>query len=153
MLPFRRSNQPLVPTHHEPTPSGQYDIYPAFQIGTGQIEFGHEGLARRLAGHRQVTIDGQIAVLWDELRARLSPALGRLGLRAAWVHIEQAQRPKAEIERIVAPYLGGDDPLFGTRFTGDLSEFFDAALLTRLRPDPGADVSGVYGCGAALARC
>src|SRR5258708_4846156 len=152
MLPFRRSIQPLVPTHHEPTMPGQYNIYPGFAIGPGQIEFGHEALARRLAGHRQVTIDGQIAVLWDELRARLGAALGRLGLRAAWVDIEQAQRPEAEIEQIVAPYLGGDDPLFGTRFTGELSEFFDAAQLTRLRPDPGADVSVVYGCGAALAR-
>jgi mannose-6-phosphate isomerase class I len=152
MLAFRRSNQPLVPTHHEPTPPGQYDIYPGFAIGPGQIELGHEALAHRLAGQRQVTIDGQIGVLWDELCARLNAALAGLGKRAAWVDIEQALRPEADIDRLVAPYLGGDDPLFGTRFTGELIEFFDAAKLAALRPDPGADVNVVYGCGAALAR-
>ncbi len=60
-------------------------------------------------------------------------------------------RPPDEIEALVAPFLGGDDPVFGTRFTGNLSDFFDPQRLTDLRPDPHADLSILYGAGAALA--
>jgi hypothetical protein len=70
---------------------------------------------------------------------------------AAWHAIDAALRPQAAVEALVAPFLGGDDPLFGTRFSGSLADFFDADRLAHLQPDLDAVLNIVYGCGAALA--
>jgi mannose-6-phosphate isomerase class I len=147
---FRSTTQALLPARPAPAPAGQYDIYPAFPCEPGAIALGYDALAERLVGARQVTLDGYGGVLWDELRLRLTEALARRGLTAAWRSVDEALRPLAEIEALVTPFLGGDDPLFGTRFTGRLRDFFDAERLARLKPDPGANLSIIYGCGAAL---
>ena len=52
---------------------------------------------------------------------------------------------------LIAPYLGGDDPIFGFCFGGELRAFFDHGKLAQLAPDPSADLNILYGCGAALA--
>jgi hypothetical protein len=70
------------------------------------------------------------------------------GLRAAWCSTAQALRPADQVEALVAPFLGGDDPLFGRRFIGALSDFFDAERLRALHPDPAADLNILYGSGA-----
>jgi hypothetical protein len=61
-------------------------------------------------------------------------------------------RSESEINRLVQPFLGGDDPLFGTRFTGQLSDFFDIQKFRALRPDSKAALNLLYGCGASLAE-
>src|SRR6185503_12513024 len=68
------------------------------------------------------------------------------------MNIENAFRPVEEIERLVADFLDSDDPLFGTLFTGEMQDFVDRERLRPLRPDPDADLSVLYGCGAALAE-
>ena len=47
-------------------------------------------------------------------------------------------------------FLGGNDPLFGSRFTGNLKDFFEPAKLEAILPDETANLSIIYGCGAAL---
>jgi mannose-6-phosphate isomerase class I len=81
----------------------------------------------------------------------LDEALQRRGARARWTAIEQALKPPGEAARLVAPFLGGDDPLFGTRFTGTLGDFFDRGRLRAIQPQPDAAHHIVYGTGAALA--
>lgn len=147
---YRKTTQRLAPPQHEPIPQGQYDIYPGFDIGPGRIAAGYAALAERLAGHRLVMLDGYGGVFWENLRAQLDAQLAQRGLRVAWRDVSAALHSSASIERLVAPFLGGDDPLFGTRFTGALSDFFDAARLRAISPDPDANISIVYGCGAAL---
>ena len=81
----------------------------------------------------------------------LNIELERLGTHAAWFDVAVALRPAAEFDALVAPFLGGDDPLFGTRFTGTLPDFFDPEKLSALRASvEAAETSIVYGCGAAL---
>jgi mannose-6-phosphate isomerase class I len=151
LKPWRNTTQALAPAIHTPTPAGQYDIYPGFPIGPGKIALGYTALAEQLAGQRQVIIDGYGGVLWEKLRAELEAALQAQGVQAAWVDVEQALKPEAAIEALVAPFLGGDDPIFGTRFTGTLADFFDREKLAGLRPDPAASLTLLYGSGAALA--
>jgi mannose-6-phosphate isomerase class I len=52
---------------------------------------------------------------------------------------------------MVAPYLGGDDPIFGRRYSGSLADFYNSARLERIAPNPQFDLNIVYGTGAALA--
>lgn len=141
---------PLRPAGKLLRPAG-YDIFPTFPLPPGQIESGFDALAARLASQRQVTVDGDSGAPWSELRAGLSAALARRGVAAAWIAAADGLRPQQDIERLVAPFLGGADPLFGTRFTGELADFFDDAALRAIRPDPEAVLSIVYGPGAALA--
>ena len=148
---FRKTSQHLMPAIRPPASAGQYDLYPAFPVGPGQIQLGFSALADRLAKAGQVVIDGYPGVLWENFRARLETELGRRGLRTAWRSTAEAMRPVEEINALVAPFLGGDDPLFGRRFTGALRDFFDPGRLRALVPDPAADLNIFYGCGAALA--
>lgn len=136
--------------------SGQYDVLPGFPIPAGSITHGWAALAQHIAeqaaaGCRQVIIDGYGGVFWEDLRAFLSAALAQHALEAAWTNIQSAQKPAAQVSQMVAPFLGGDDPLFGTRFSGTLADFFDPSALRALQPDPTAALNILYGTGAALA--
>lgn len=149
--PFRRTTQLLAPATHTP-PEGAFNIYPGFPLGAGVIELGFPALARRLAPHHRIVLDGMGGVLWPDFRRRLSDAFTTLGLTFEWLDVSAALRPDAEIERLVAPFLGGDDPLFGTRNPRPLRDFFVAEKLAALERHA---VSGprtiLYGTGAALA--
>ncbi|MCK6471132.1 MAG: class I mannose-6-phosphate isomerase [Planctomycetes bacterium] len=147
-MSFRKTTQDLLPSKRPSPPDGAYDLYPAFPAA-GEIYPGFGYLARALARHRHAVIDGYAGVLWSDFRQGLDAALKALGVEAEWVCIDDALLPEHEIERHVAPYLGGDDPIFGMRFDGELCAFFDAARLKALRPG-GAKLSICYGCGAAL---
>lgn len=148
---WRKTTQHLMPARRQETAAGQYDIYPGHSLGSGQIEAGFPALARRLAGARQAVIDGYPGVLWEDLRARLAEALHGLSVRTHWVNVADALKPASAIDAMLAPFLGGDDPIFGFRYSGVLADFFDLTLLAGLQPDLEADLNIVYGCGAALA--
>src|SRR5690242_7281153 len=148
---YRKTSQHLLPATHPSTPAGQYDVYPAFPLGGGQIQLGFRALAERLAAARQVVIDGYPGVRWEDLRARLEAELRQLCRRRAWRSVGGAMGATDQINALAAPYLGGDDPLFGRRFDGRMADFFDPERLRALTPDPAADLNILYGCGAALA--
>jgi mannose-6-phosphate isomerase class I len=148
---FRKTTQDLAPVEHTPTTPGHYDIYPGFSIGEGRIFTGFDSLAQRIAGQRRVIIDGYGGVLWDLFRDELDAALKQRGVEANWISVDNALRSPEEIESLVAPFLGGDDPLWGTRFTGTLGDFFDVEKLRELRADDAAPMNILYGSGAMLA--
>ena len=124
---YRKTTQALVPAYHTPPPLGQYDLYPGFPLGSGKIGLGYATMAQKLSAQRQVTLDGYGGVLWTNFKTRLNAALINLGLQVTWLNIDEALRPEADIDALIAPFLGGDDPLFGCRFTGHLRDFFDPA--------------------------
>lgn len=80
-----------------------------------------------------------------ELATRLSPTL--------LLDPSEALLPPAGIESLVAPFLGGNDPVFGYLSNLTLPEFFDASKLDRLRAQVAACNAGlvlIVGCGARL---
>ncbi len=147
---FRKTTQALLPATHERI-ADRYDLYPTHPLGAGKIDLGFDALAARLEGQARVTLDGMAGVLWEDFRERLNVALAARGVRASWVDVNAALKAESELEVMLAPFLGGDDPLFGTRFTGSLEDFFERSPLEAIRPDPSADLSLVYGCGSSLA--
>lgn len=96
-------------------------------------------------------IDGFGGVLWENLRRRLDEALRQLGVTVEWIDVSQALQSPEKIQTLVSPFLGGDDPIFGTRFAGTLTDFFNHDKLAMLQPNPAAAMTILYGCGAALA--
>ncbi len=148
---WRKTSQDLAPLTWQPPPSGIYDPYPAFPVGEGKIGAGCDALAEWLAQHRRVVIDGYGGVMWDDLRERLDAALRRRGAVACWLDVADALLSEEAVWERVEPFLGGDDPIFGTRFTGSLRDFFDAERLASLGGSGGEPLTLIYGCGAALA--
>ncbi len=149
--PWRKTTQRLAPAKHTASSPGNYDLYPGFSLESGKIALGFEALADLLANPSCVVLDGYSGVFWEDFRSRLEDVLKARNIRTAWVNVETALRPNAEIEALALPFLGGDDPIFGSRFTGTLEDFFDATKLEKLRPDSHAQISLIYGCGASLA--
>ncbi|MGZ9164879.1 MAG: class I mannose-6-phosphate isomerase [Anaerolineales bacterium] len=150
MPQYRKTTQPLLPKHRESTALGEYDIYPAYSLSKGKIEHGFAHLASYLIGHSRIVIDGYVGVLWDHFRAQLDQALQRQGVHAEWISVAKAFRPTEEIDSLIEPLLGGDDPIFGKRFTGTLTDLFDPAYLTPKPDHRQLAMTIYYGTGAAL---
>ncbi|OGO32142.1 MAG: hypothetical protein A2Z16_02125 [Chloroflexi bacterium RBG_16_54_18] len=148
---FRKTSQILAPAN-APVPSGsRYNLYPAFSIPGSQIYSGFRGIASLLAGQQRVVIDGYAGVMWELFRASLDREFIELGMQASFQHVAQAYKNQALIEKMIAPSLGGDDPLFGSRFPGELADFFDSEKLSQIHPDEDKKLNVLYGCGAVLA--
>ncbi len=149
--PYRKTSQYLMPARTAETQPGQYNIFPAFPLQPGVIQAGYAALVERIAQAGTVIVDGYPGVLWDRFQKNLAAALAQRGISAAFHPVEHALLSSAQIDTLIAPYLGGDDALFGFRFPGRLADFFDPARLAALQPDPQARLNILYGTGAALA--
>jgi len=147
---FRRTSQELPPEQYAPTAPGQYDLYPAFPTAPGALRAGFDALAGAISGQRHVIIDGYGGVLWEHFRDQLHAALETKGVAATWLDVNTALHPEADINARVEPFLGGDDPIFGTRFSGTLADFFDVHQLGQMAASSNADLTIVYVSGAAL---
>jgi len=83
--------------------------------------------------------------IFDLLQQRLTPALA--------VFSPDAMKASAQIDALVAPFLGGDDPVFGFLCGLTLPEFFDPGRVESLRARVQAAPSGlvlIVGTGASL---
>jgi hypothetical protein len=147
---FRKTAQYLMPFMKPETSPGHYDIYPAHPMGDGKIYSGTAQLADEMAGHPTVVIDGYQGVFFDELRQQLQLSFDEMGISVNWIDVSDALKPESDIEKTIAPFLGGDDPLFGSRTTLELPDFFDRERLLSFSPDPASDLNIVYGTGASL---
>lgn len=84
-------------------------------------------------------------VIIAELKSRLSPVLV--------VHAAEAMLTPGKVDALVAPFLGGNDPVFGFLSGLALPQFFDAERLDHFRMQVGRLPNGlilVVGCGASL---
>ncbi|HEX2864549.1 MAG TPA: hypothetical protein VHN99_08260, partial [Deinococcales bacterium] len=152
--PFRRTTQDLLPAVKPQPPEGGYDLYPAYPLPAGSIETGWEAFARALPEKGVVALDGMPGVLWTAAQGALSAALMARGLAVEWLDVSAALRDPDEIEALAAPHLGGDDPIFGFVYDGEVSAFFQPERLEALRREArkqaGRAVVVVSGPGAAL---
>ena len=150
-IQLRNTSQFLAPLQTTSSKQGDYDIYPAFPLGHGKIQEGTDALAHWLAQYRIVTIDGYAGVFWERLVEALALSLRKLGKNVRCFHVDVAMKSAEDIDAMLKPFLGGDDPLFGKIIDKNLIDWFDINKLKRLQPDPEADINLLVGCGAALA--
>lgn len=151
---WRKTDQYLMPVSKEVSAKGMYDLYPTLKMEDGKIAEGFESLALQVANDKQLIIDGYAGVFYADFQEKLDAELRKLGKIAVWQSMDTALKPEAEINRMIEPFLGGDDPIFGTRTTLQLIDFFDSQKLQELRnsgtQELSSDLQIIYGCGAAL---
>ncbi|HEY1790116.1 MAG TPA: class I mannose-6-phosphate isomerase [Verrucomicrobiae bacterium] len=85
------------------------------------------------------------AALLRQLQQALTPALS--------LHAPDAMLSADKIDAVVAPFLGGDNPVFGFLCDLTLPQFFDSARVEQLRARIAAVKTGlvlVVGCGARM---
>lgn len=147
---MRNTKQFLLPDLKKAAKRQEYDIYPTFDIA-GPIYTGYKTLANWIiACNHDIVIDGYSGVYWDVLISCLNDEFAALGIQANWINVNKTLKPESIIHEITANYDGGDDPLFGKLYDGELSDFFDVEKLQSLKPEPNK-LNILYGAGAALA--
>lgn len=143
-------------------PRGLYNCFPVFTPTKGDIFEGYGKLAKIIEdeltkGLRVLVIDGYHGVDWDSYRNHLSVKLMEHNIDSSWIQMRYYMVTPEEIHRLVEPFLGGDDPLFGTHFPLGPEIFFNPQKLAELRiktsiareKDQG-ELTIIYGTGAGL---
>jgi len=129
----------------------KYDIYPAHGIGEGKIFRGIHSLATKISGEKIVIIDGFSGVFFNRIKTELDSILAsEYDIEAQWIDMNDLLKPEEDINRMITPFLGGDDPFFGRRTTLSLSDFFDTKKLPVSLKNDSPSHYIIYGAGAAL---
>ncbi len=147
---FRKTTQYMLPLEKGEASEG-YDVFPSFKIGEGKIAAGFGSLAAWMQNYRQVIIDGDAGVYWKRFIDQVQAALQRDSVQVTLLGIHEALKSEDRIDEIIAPYLGGEDPIFGRVFDGSMVDFFDQEKLNSLHPAK-EGLTILYGTGAALAN-
>lgn len=149
----RTSSQYLMPINvqDDEVDNKGYEIYPSYEINKGTINQGFKSLAKEISTLKSVLIDGYLGVYWEDFIVNLTTELNLLGLETIAYSTSAAFKEPKEIDTMIAPFLGGDDPVFGKIFTGELSDFFNSEKLKSIKKDDNT-LSILYGSGASLSN-
>ncbi|MBV4358214.1 class I mannose-6-phosphate isomerase [Pinibacter aurantiacus] len=145
------ATQFTMPQHVDVTNKlNEYDIFPFHSLGSKKIFSGYNSLAKWMAGHRQIIIDGYSGVMWNEVTACLQQSFAELGCNVKWISVEECMKSTDEIQAMVAPFLGSPGSVWGTRSNINLQQFFETEKLAKVQPDDSFDITIAYGTGAGL---
>jgi len=145
----RLSNQPQVPLEKKNQDSNAYDLFPAFGLGADKIHTGYESLFEKLGTAKEIILDGYVGVDWDEISSAISAYFTGKNKKFVLINCADYYKSTSEIQELTAPYLGGDDPVFGKKTDLELSDYMLSSFSTAF--DQPEDVTTiVYGCGASL---
>src|SRR5690606_11390228 len=122
---IRKTDQYELPVVKENLHTPGYDVYPVHSIGDGKIFRGYESLAQALRNQQCLKLDGYVGIIFQDVKEKLNDHFEALGIDPVWIDVSQALLPSQEIEELVTPYLGGDDPVFGKRSPLNLIDFFN----------------------------
>lgn len=151
METLRETTQTILPVKKQKCGDYSYDLYPTHDLGEGTVYVGYGSLAERLIEEKLALVDGYQGVRFDLFVAGLKDELEKAGKSIRLIDVSIFLKPTEEIEKMVAPYLGGDDPLFGFRTSLELRDFFDGARMESVKNMSDFDgMTVIYGPGAFL---
>lgn len=154
--------QPLLQKTQTEYEQGFYDCFPAFDLKDETINQGYDILANHIIGNvpkglRVLVIDGFLGVNWQTFRQNLSQVLSEKNITPDWLDINTCLNEESEIRNRVEPFMGGDDPVFGTHYPFGPEIFFDAKKIADYRiqasiarGEKAGNLTIFYGCGAGL---
>jgi mannose-6-phosphate isomerase class I len=151
---LRKTAQYLMPAQlgQQPDVKAGYNIYPVAALGADKIFNGYESLAQWIISKKTVLIDGYVGVCWKDIQHALHACLIKQGVQVNWIQSADFLKSSTEIEGMVAPFLGAEDAVWGTKCTLDLGDLYQVDQLLEQSIDPDADVNIIIGPGAALSN-
>jgi mannose-6-phosphate isomerase class I len=148
---FRKTSQFLMPALKPEPVKGKYDIYPVFNIGDSKIFRGLETLADKIAGEKTVILDGFIGIPFLHLKEELENLLKvKYDIKVFWINVADFLKTEDEIDQMINPFLGGDDPVFGKRTNLSMIDFFSAEKLEFFFVPDTYSMTILFGTGAGL---
>ena len=130
--------------------SGQFNIYPQYQMESGKIFEGYEGLVDFIIKQKTICLDGFSGIAWDIVINKLSNYLLSRGYTLNAINVENSLKTEEEIESMIAPFLGEEESVWGRKCNLTLKDYFDVDKLNNLLPDDESDIHIVYGNGSNL---
>jgi len=149
---FRKSGQAIMPyrVSGNINTNGGYNIYPYHSLGKEKIFNGYGSLVRWMSEFPCIIIDGFSGVLWEDVQSSLADACTKEGLKVRWIRSEEFLKPSAEIEKLVAPFLGDKDSVWGTKTTLQIEDFFQVEKISAIKEEAGYNCNIIIGPGASL---
>ncbi|AWW32950.1 hypothetical protein DN752_24065 [Echinicola strongylocentroti] len=144
----RLSNQPQVPVQETDRPSHSYTLFPSFDLGSSRIGQGYESLFDQINAGQVLIMDGYVGVDWQEISTALKQYLTNQNLAFELINMADFYKPTNEILEMIAPDLGGDDPVFGKKTQRCMADYIDGEKLDTLTP-ASDQITVIYGSGAA----
>jgi mannose-6-phosphate isomerase class I len=141
---------------------GRFDTHPKHRLVRGTLQAGFKPLAAKLAnavknGVRVLAIDGYHGVNWVSFQEQLLKELSTQGFEATWVSMDSALKQPDQLRNELAPFLGGDDPIFGLMWPLGIEPMFDPPTIASIRAQalvargrPAGSLMIITGIGAAL---
>lgn len=151
---WRKTSQALLPdnTIGLTSEAASYNMYPFYNIGDGNIFSGYDSLATWIATRKFVMIDGYGGNDWKMIQSKLGDYFNAKHIRVCWYETQTFQKPVDEINKMVNPFLGETDSVWGTRTSLSIVDFYDVEALKNINTDVGFDLTIIIGTGAALAN-
>ena len=141
---------------------GLYNRFPTFPIGDHIISRGFDSLVDKAkallqGGVRVLVVDGYHGADWNNFKRSMKDKLTEHGINSDWLSVAGCYRKPETINRSIKPFLGGDDPLFGTHYPFGMELYFSADKIAELRikasmvrDDKPGKLTIIYGSGASL---
>lgn len=149
---LRKSSQFLMPVKLDPsfTVRDEYNIYPAYALGKNKVFNGYGSLARWIIQRKTVIIDGFAGVFWDKIQAELHEYFVNESLTINWIYTADFLKSVPATDKLVQPFLGSYNSVWGTKTTLSLKDFYEIEKLTKQLPDANYDLNIVIGPAALL---
>ncbi|HSV11050.1 MAG TPA: ROK family protein [Hanamia sp.] len=149
----RKSSQELLPTNVEEIEQKDdaYNLYPFYSLGAGKIFSGYESLSKWMIYHKLIMIDGFQGNDWSVIRENLAKCFKKIQKKVLWFETSAFLKDETEIEKLVSPYLGDRDSVWGTKTELRLEDFYHIEDLKNLESKVnGYDLIILIGTGAGL---
>jgi len=146
----RETSQFIIPLK-KPENNCGYDIYPSYPLVGGKIRIGYEMLVEEFLHSKAVILDGYVGVDWEEIVTNCDELLKAKGVDCKFVNSRDYLKSESELSEITAPFLGGEDPVFGKRTDLSLKDYFSPEKLKQgVEGSRDGAMRIFYGCGAHL---
>lgn len=104
-----------------------------------------------MLNHKLLMIDGFHGNDWSVIRESLAKCFKKMYKKVLWYETSAFLKDEAEIEKLVSPYLGEQDSVWGNKTALSLKDFYDAETLQNLNDSvDGYDLIILIGTGAGL---
>lgn len=146
----RTTQQELLPLKKITVADGAYNIYPCHALEKGAIYSGYDILADTLCKNKTIIFEGYAGVDWHEVTTKLKAEFNTSGISVMFHDVRGFYKKSKAIQSMTAPFLGGQDPVFGHRTSLSLSDYLDASKVSRLNLSDDTALHIVFGPGSSL---
>ena len=118
----------LIKKDEKNFPRGLYKTHPTFEIGSGKIFNGYKALFSKIKDKHKnncsvFVIDGFNGLDWNQLKDSLTELFSEGKYKVFWEGISNCLLPEKNINSLIDPFLGKNDPLWGTHYPFGMESF------------------------------